>query len=507
MSSQLAVDAPRTTIVALARERPWPLVVWVVMTGWSAVLFTLVRSHYVEFRLQRFDLGNMIQAVWSTANGRPLETTDASGEQIVRLGNHVDPILALLAPLWMLAPSPLTLAAVQIGACALGALPVFWLGRRHLGSERSAGLLALIYLAYPWLAWTALDAIHPLTLAIPLFLYAIWFLDSDRIGAFAVCALLILGTGELMGLPVAALGLWYWLSHGRRCAGIVIACSGVAWSVVCIKLVIPYFWGTESQFYAYYGSVGGSPEGVVQTAISDPARIVAALATPRDLLYVLALAVPLGCMFVFAPSVALAAIPHVAANGLTSVHGPIDPRGHHVAGVIPFLVAASVFGLARIPVERRSRALATMLTLSVVVSLAFGPWPGLPGRHFPAPDRWESWKPTAAHRAALRAAIDLVPEGAPVAATNKVGSHLSARRYFFSVPQVGQARWVILDMSDPWVPLPPKTRVRTTWGRNDPVLLKALRTRLEKSPRWEKLFDRSGVSVFRRAPHEHLDVA
>lgn len=173
--------------------------------------------------------------------------------------------------------------------------------------------------------------------------------------------------------------------------------------------------------------------------------------------------------------------------------------------MIPFLVAASVLGLSRMSMERRNRALAMTIALCSVVSLAFGPWPGLPGRHFPAPDRWESWTPTATHREALRTAINLVPEDAPVAATNKVGSHLSARRYFFSVPRVGQARWVILDMNDPWVPLPPKTRVRATWGRSDPVLLEALKARLEVSPRWEKLFDREDVSVFRRAPHEPLE--
>ena len=89
----------------------------------------IARDHYVNFRLGRYDLGNMVQAVWSTAHGRPLEVTNgATGEQMIRLGEHVDPILALLAPLWIVAPSPLTLIAVQVGAVALGALPVFWLG-------------------------------------------------------------------------------------------------------------------------------------------------------------------------------------------------------------------------------------------------------------------------------------------------------------------------------------------------------------------------------------------
>jgi hypothetical protein len=44
----------------------------------------------------RFDLGNMAQAVWSTAHGQPLRATDLRSEQISRLAAHVDPILALL---------------------------------------------------------------------------------------------------------------------------------------------------------------------------------------------------------------------------------------------------------------------------------------------------------------------------------------------------------------------------------------------------------------------------
>ena len=143
-----------------------------------------MRGAYLNFRLGRFDLGNMVQAVWSTTQGRPLEMTDGpTGEQIVRLGIHVDPLLALLAPLWMLWPSPLALALAQIVVVALGALPLFWLGRRHLGSERLAGVLAIAYLAYPWVATSAVGAIHPVTFAITFLLFAVWFLDSDRIVA------------------------------------------------------------------------------------------------------------------------------------------------------------------------------------------------------------------------------------------------------------------------------------------------------------------------------------
>ena len=133
-SSVAEVKGPaRVDAATWVRERGWALTVWVAMTGWSLCLFWIVRHSYVSFREGRFDLGNMVQAVWSTAHGHPLEVTlGPTGDQIVRLGGHVDPFLALLTPLWLLWPSPLALGFAQVLLVALGALPVFWLGRREV---------------------------------------------------------------------------------------------------------------------------------------------------------------------------------------------------------------------------------------------------------------------------------------------------------------------------------------------------------------------------------------
>jgi uncharacterized membrane protein len=485
--------SPASLAAAHVRERPWPFVVWSAMFVWAALLFALFRSYFLEFRLARYDLGNMVQAVWSTSEGRPLETTLGTGEQLSRLAAHVDPILVLLAPLWMLAPSPLTLAFAQIAACALGALPVFWLGRRHFGSERPAALLALAYLAFPWLAWAALDAVHAVTFAIPLFLFAIWYLDSDRLVPFAICAVLAVTTGELMGLPLACLGLWYWLSRGHRVSGLATAGFGLAWTVLCIYVVVPAFWGDESQFYAYFDHVGGSPEGVVGTALTDPGAILAALFTGRDLLFLLALGAPLGAAFLLAPALAVAALPLLVANLLSSMGAHTDPRVHAVAGVIPFLVAASVVGLARLPADKRLRAVTIVFALSVVLSVFLGPWQQVPG---PRPLKTQSWP--AEHVRALRDAVALVPPNAPVAATNAAGSHLSARKHFFSVPLVRNAEWVVVDERDAWVPIRPQGSERSTWGSRRPSMIGKLTDRLRASPRWRTVFERSDIVVFQR---------
>ena len=122
----------------------------------------------------------MVQAVWSTAQGRPLETTDIAGDQFVRLGAHVDPILVLFTPLAWTGALPQALLVAQAVIVAAGALPAYWLGRRWLGDERLAVAAAAVYLLYPPLQWATLTEFHPVTLAAPLLLFCIWAAEERR---------------------------------------------------------------------------------------------------------------------------------------------------------------------------------------------------------------------------------------------------------------------------------------------------------------------------------------
>src|ERR671936_1232696 len=155
----------------------------VVSVRFAVVAYTLVFAaaavaDYVGFRSARFDLGNAVQAIWSTAHGRVLETTAVAGEQLPRLGSHVDPLLVLFTPFWLLWSSPVMLLVAQAAAVSAGALPVFWLARKHLGSEQAAACFAVAYLLYPPTQLNALDpntGFHAVSFALPLLLYALWW--------------------------------------------------------------------------------------------------------------------------------------------------------------------------------------------------------------------------------------------------------------------------------------------------------------------------------------------
>ena len=489
-SGDVAATADRWIAGDLVRARAWSISVWAGIAAWTAVLFAIVRDAYASYRLGRFDLGDMVQAVWSTAHGHPLEVTHgATGEQGLRLAGHVDPFLVLLTPLWTLWPSPLVLALAQIVVVALGALPVFWLARRRIGSERTAGLLALGYLAYPWVATSAVGAIHPVTFAITFLLFCIWFLETDRLVPFLVFALLTLSTGELMGLPIAALGVWYALARGRRLAGGGIALLGVLWTLLAIYVIVPASAGGHSIFYGFYDQVGGSPQGVVRKLLTDPLTVLGALVEGHDFAYLVWLGLPLLFLFLLSPGLAAVALPQLLANGLSDFKSMTDPRYHSVAAIVPFLFAATVLGLSRLSESRRALAAAGVLVCSATLGLVVGPWPRAVGAK-PLGGRENV---SAERIAALDRAIASIPDRAPLTMTNAAGAHLSARRYVYSVPVLGRAEWVLVDRGDPWV-VSKNSPILT----NHPERISRFVRRLRESPAWRVVSDESGVIVFRR---------
>ena len=460
------------------------------MGAYAAGFAALSVLRHDAFFTGRFDLGNMVQAVWSTAHGHPLRMTGLHGAQISRLGAHVDPILVLFAPLWWLWPSPDLLLVAQAVAVALGAVPVFWLARKHLGSARAALGFGLAYLLYPATGWLTLNEFHPVALATPLLLFAFWYLDEDRLLPFALFALAASACKEEIALVVAGFGVWYALSHGRRLVGAAIALAGGLWAAVAIAVVIPHYHaGAESDFYGRYSEVGGSAAGILKTAFTHPIRIADAALSARDLRYLLDLVAPLAALCLLAPLVLIAALPELAVNLLSSATTQTSIHFHYTAGLIPPLVIGAVFGAKR--VGRRPVAVAMLVVVAALAgNYRLGPIPGW--RHVPGGERFQATAARVSEHDRIAArALKLIPGDAVVSATNTLGAHLSARRRFLSFPFLQDATWVAADETQPgyadrYAPIPTA------------VALAALR----RDPEWRLVFEEDGILVFRRASPE-----
>jgi uncharacterized membrane protein len=456
------------------------------IAAYAAGFAALSALRHEAFVTGRFDLGNMVQAVWSTAHGHPLRMTDLHGEQISRLAAHVDPILILFAPLWWVWPSPHLLLVVQACAVALGAIPVFLLARKHLASSRAALGFGLAYLLYPATGWLTLNEFHPVALATPLLLFAFWYLDEDRLLAFALFAIAAASCKEEIALVVAGFGIWYALARRRWAAGTAIAFVGAAWAAVAIAIVIPHYnAGAESDFYGRYSEVGGSAGGILRTAITHPLRIAEAALSGRDLHYLLQLVTPLAALCLLAPLVLVAALPELAINLLSSTTTQTSIHFHYTAGLIPPLVIAAIFGAKRL--SRWTLPVAFVLVVAALVgNYRLGPIPGW--RHLPG---GQTFQATAArvtvHDRVADRALRLIPGDAVVSATNTLGGHLSARGRVLSFPFIEDSQWIAADETQPgyadrYAPTPTATQLAA----------------LRRNPEWRLVFEEDGILVFRR---------
>lgn len=464
----------------------WRVVLWAAIGAFAAGFGALAVLRHLAFNTGRFDLGNMVQAVWSTAHGDVLSVTSLRGPQISRLGAHFDPILAAFAPLWWLWPDPSLLLVVGVVAVALGAVPVHLLARKHLGSERAGVGFALAYLLYPPTQWLALNEFHPVALATPLLLLAFWYLDEDRLLAFAAVAAVACLTKEHIGFAVAALGVWYAFARGRRRAGAAIAVAGSAVAVLAITVVVPHFApGGASPFAGRYREVGGSPAGILETVVTDPLRVLETAFDGNALPYLLELVLPLAALPLLAPLAALTALPELAANLLSTTRTQQSIHFHYTAAAIPGLVVAAVFGASRL--RRRGRPVVTgVVVVALAANYLLGAipvWRAFPGgeslgtrEHLVSP-----------HDRVAARAVRLIPEDAVVTATNSLGAHLSERRRVHSFPFLHDSEWIAADETRP--------------GYADRISALATSERLRRlrlDPDWRIVFDEDGITVFRR---------
>ena len=426
------------------------VLVWAMTAAFAGGFGVTAVLRHRAFESGRFDLGNMTQAVWSTAHGHVLSVTDVHGDQVSRLGSHFDPILVLLAPLWWLWPDPEMLLVLQAVAVAAGALPVFWLARKHVASDRAGAALALAYLLLPPVQWLTVSDFHPVALACPLLLFAWWHLDQGRVWAFALLAAAAIATKEHVGLAVAAIGVWYAVRHRAPRTGAAIAVAGAAVALVAALVVVPHFAAAgASAFESRYES----------PALDD-----------RDLSYLASLLLPLALLPLAAPLALLAALPELGLNLLSSTVTQTSVKTHYAATVVPALLAATIFGVAR--VGARFAYVAALAALAGAVVL--GPL----GRVHVRAD---------AHDSATRRALALIPAGAPVSATNTLGAHLSARRRIFSFPVLREAEWVVVD-----------ERRLTFLDSLGPARARPKLAAIQRDPAWTRVFAEDGVLVFRR---------
>ena len=395
-------------------------------------------AHWANFEYRTFDLAYYVQALWQLIHGR----FQVSVEGVPLLGNHVEPIVFLIAPLFLVVRHPLAFVVAQNAALASMGPVAFSIGQQLGLNRKSALLLAGAILLTPSTGYIAIHEFHPEAFAAPFLLLLLharlrqslrahwgWLLavlackENMALLVFAYCAVHVVLERKR---PMVELRTWYlW----------PMALS-ILWFFVCTKLITPALNSGSIDYFALYDRLGTSAGDILLRAITQPQRILGALfqsLARGNLLW--ALLLPFLALPLIRPRWLLIAAPILLQHLLSWRSSEWTIYFHYAAPLLPlFWIAlaetiAGMDGWTLVPVPIRRLLPSLVIIACLVAQILLGPAGDIAATA-------ANWFGGEQMRTRKRAFIGQISPEASVLAPLPYLSHLAMRENLYSLHYV-----------------------------------------------------------------------
>ncbi len=491
-------DPPSASSPRRARRRRRGQADWVPWLIAAAVFvaYTIISVYrYLRRDPTSWDLGIFTEYVKQLAHlHAPIVDIRAPGFDL--LGDHFHPIVALIAPFFLLFPSSVTLLVAQALLAAVSVFPVYRAGAELLGRGTGQAICAAYGFSWGLQQMVNYD-FHEIAFAVPLLAFSLSALIRGRMRAAIWWALPLVLVKEDQGFTLVAIGLIIVFAYRRRGPGLFLAAWGLAWSLLAILVIIPHF--NPSHTYLYWAQAGSiSPVGGHFGLGGLWANLTDGIATKLPTLALILL--PTAFIAVRSPIV-LATVPSLALRFIGLNPNYWGTQWHYNATVMPIVFIAAIDAMARIR-ARNAQAVAgaavpgrTLVArlglvmehygaaamLALAAGLAF---------QFPLSSLWTpATYSLGPHVAAENAAMAMVPNGATVATDLDLLAPLAARTDTFWLGNLSAnpvTQYVVFDTQSTDFQPPPSNVLTFVEG-------------LERGTPFQQIYEQDGVYVFRRA--------
>jgi uncharacterized membrane protein len=428
VNQKIPVDQPGRLEVFIQSHARQILAIMVIL--WAILLAAYAIARHERLNSSAFDLAIKSQVIWNSYQGR-LFSSSIEVEQY--LGDHVQLIMLLIAPLFAVWENVNILLILQAVVLSLGAVPVFRIAKRNLNDSTLALLFAAIYLLYPSIAFVNRFDFHPITFAILFLLLAVDFVEIDRPYLASLFVLLALMTREEVGLTVFCLGLFVALVEQKWALGAVWALVGIAWTSTAIFFIIPYFRGQSSDTLTRYSWLGSDLTEIIGTLISRPLYVFQhQFGNAFRWSFLAKLLLPVGFLALLAPVTLAVGIPALAINLLSETPSQSSIYFQYISPVIPIIFLATIKGGVklqnwlgpRLGLRVSKLVIAMILVAGVLVAwILDNPFT----REIDDPYYSVYGLEEISNKEAFLSAKEFVPAQAPIATMSAYASHLALR--------------------------------------------------------------------------------
>ena len=417
------------------------LVPYLLAAAFFAVYAVYSVQRHLHLFTGGFDLGLFEQAIRGYAHLRaPVADLRAPGFNL--LGDHFHPILILLAPVYRLFPSAVTVLAAQAALIAVSVVPVTRLAIRH------AGIFAGVCVGVAYgLSWGLQEGVafdfHEVCFAVPLLAFSLEQLVLRRWVASVAWAVPLVLVKEDLGLTLAALGAVLFLRRQRR-LGLGLAAFGLISTAVEMLVIVPSINPTHS--YGFWGHMSDQP-----SLIAGLFGVVAHLLTPWAKQRTALLVVAPTAFLALRSSIVLVAVPTLLWRFATN--NPfywVDSR-HYNLILMPIAFMALVEVLPML-LKHGLLALRIVGRVAPPVTVAIALMISTERPFYGFVDGSVFHRDATAD--AIRSELKQIPDGATVGASNRLAAQLTSRCTVYLLPDFREAglrpQWVVVALGGDW---------------------------------------------------------
>jgi len=440
----------------------WPqkLIIALILIFSTIYISYLKLVAHFSLQTSSFDLGIHANVAWNTIHGNFLYSSILG---INYLGEHFSPIHFLTCFSLLIWENAGVLLVLQSIGIALGGLAVYLLALKIIKEKIYSFFLMLCYLAYPYLHEMSKFDFHPIALAVPAFLWCLYFWETEKRKAFFLSLFILLLIKENVPLIISGLSVFL-IVRKKKKLGLIILVLSLLIFVFEIKFLTPFFRGhgaTYPYFYRY-ANLGGSFSQIIINIFTHPYLLLEeSFLNPEKLHSVIKLFILLGFIPFFAGKQFIPVVIPLILNLISSYKPQWEFSCQYSATLIPFIFYATIYGFKNLQeiitnfsgsniLAIKGTMLSFLFLLIIVMKSNMPPYFGSYNKK---------------HVKAAFEVFDSIPSDVSICAQSNLVPHLSMRKniyHFRDVPgyDIRNAQYIILDLKGVTWPFTKESYIR-----------------------------------------------
>lgn len=313
----------------------------------ALILFSFLKlfQHYT-LQTSTLDLGYYANVSWNIFHGNGFRDFAYNNS----LGDHFSPIhifTGILLYIWMDAAVLLIFQCVCIVS---GGLAVYLLAKHIFKSWFISFLFILFYFSNAYLNRVNAFDYHPIAIAVPVFLWILYFMDKKQWICFYILIILSLSIQEIIPIGIFGIAVFMCFNKSLWKRGIILMIASVVIFIVEMKFIIPYFWGAEKLTHiSRYSDLGNSFGEVASNIIFKPYLVIKiTLLNFSKLGYLIKLFATFGFLPLFSGIYIIPSVLPILSNFLSSYSPQYKYIAQYSAIALPFMIYAALYGLLHI---------------------------------------------------------------------------------------------------------------------------------------------------------------